>query len=161
MMRRSPMKPSTTPMKRTAFARGERIEAREVSKLRTSPARKAKMKSKGPRMTPIRRAAQGQDCTLQFPGVCNFDPATTVLCHSNYLADGKGMGLKAPDTAAAFGCSACHDLLDGRRPRPAEISLLAMEGAFYRAVRLTHEILKRKGLLPNAAATQQPYTEHS
>ncbi len=33
MMRRAPMKPGITPMKRTAFARADRIEAREVTKL--------------------------------------------------------------------------------------------------------------------------------
>lgn len=148
MMRRSPMKPGAGP-KRTTFARGERIEAREVSKLkrtspmasngmlslqshqRTTPKRKAGLKTKGPRSTPIRRAARGQDCTLRL-AVCNFDPDTTVLCHSNFLADGKGMGLKAPDTAAAFGCSACHDVLDGRRPRPADLSWPAWRLPFAR-----------------------------
>lgn len=164
MMRRSPMKPSTAPMKRAAFARGECIEAREVSKLkRTSPMpttgmlsvqshqrtaqkRKAGLKTKGPRSTPIRRAARGQDCTLRL-AVCNFDPETTVLCHSNFLADGKGLGLKAPDTAAAFGCSTCHDVLDGRRTRPAELSLAGLEAAFRAAVGATHEILRRDGLI--------------
>lgn len=164
MMRGSRLKPGTVPMKRTAFARGERIEAREVSKLkRTSPmastgmlslqshqrtakTRKAGLKAKAPRSTPIRRAARGQDCTLRL-AVCNFDPDTTVLCHSNFLADGKGMGLKAPDTAAAFGCSACHDVLDGRRPRPADLSLAGLETAFRAAVSATHEILRRNGLI--------------
>jgi len=146
-MRRTPLKPGG-PLKSAAFARANRIESREVTKLhRAAPARKAGMKSKGPHMTPIRRAARGQDCTLSLPGVCNFDPTTTVLCHSNFLADGKGMGLKAPDTAAAFGCCACHDVLDGRRPRPTGFSPLDLEGAFYAGVRRTHEILKSKGLI--------------
>lgn len=154
-MNRSPMKPGTKPLQRTAMPpRAKAMPSRPLSKLdlagaRTkAPAPKARLKSKGPRMTPIRRAAAGQDCTLRIPGVCNFDPATTVLCHSNYLIDGKGMGLKAPDTAAAFGCCACHDVLDGRRPRPAGISLLDMEGAFYVAMKATHEVLRRKGLMP-------------
>ena len=175
-MKRSPLKPGAG-LKRTAFARGERIEAREVSKLKrtspmastgmlslqshqcTAPKRKAGLKSKGPRSTPIRRAARGQECTLRL-AVCNFDPDTTVLCHSNFLADGKGMGLKAPDTAAAFGCSACHDVLDGRRPRPAGLSLLDLEGAFYVAMRQTHEILRTMGLLDAAPAAIQPTLEH-
>ncbi len=175
-MKRSPLKPGTG-LKRTAFARGERIEAREVSKLkRTSPmastgmlsvqshqrtakTRKAGLKSKGPRSTPIRRAARGQDCTLRL-AVCNFDPDTTVLCHSNFLADGKGMGLKAPDTAAAFGCSACHDVLDGRRPRPAGLSMLDLESAFYVAMRQTHEILRSMGLLDAAPVAIKPTLEH-
>ena len=177
MMRRSPMKHGAG-LKRTAFARAERIEAREVSKLkrtspmsstgmlsvqshqRTAPKCKARLKSKGPRLTPIRRAARGQDCTLRL-AVCNFDPDTTVLCHSNFLADGKGMGLKALDTAAAFGCSACHDVLDGRRLRPADLSLADLEAAFRAAISTTHEILRSMGLLDAAPAAIQRITEQS
>jgi hypothetical protein len=44
MMRRTPMKPGTASMKRTAFARGERIEAREVTKTITGAARAMKCK---------------------------------------------------------------------------------------------------------------------
>lgn len=123
----------TTPLKRTAFKK--------------SPAKRATLKSKGPRMTPIRKAARGQDCTLVLPGVCNGMPETVVLCHSNALADGKGMGLKAPDTAACFGCSTCHDVLDGRAPRPDGMTLLMVEGAFVRAVQRTHETLTKMGIL--------------
>ncbi|NHQ93328.1 DUF1364 domain-containing protein [Janthinobacterium lividum] len=126
---------------------------------RTSPKRKAGLKTKGPRSTPIRRAARSQDCTLRLD-VCNFDPETTVLCHSNFLADGKGMGMKAPDTAAAFGCSACHDVLDGRRQRPADLSLAGLEAAFRAAVGRTHEILRSMGLLDAAPVAIQPTLEH-
>jgi len=44
MMRRSPVKPGTALMKRTAFARGERTEAREVTKTITKAARENKHK---------------------------------------------------------------------------------------------------------------------
>jgi hypothetical protein len=47
------MKSGSTGLKRTAFARVERIEAREVSKLkRTAPARKAALKTKQRARTP-------------------------------------------------------------------------------------------------------------
>jgi hypothetical protein len=106
------------------------------------------MKSSRPKSTPIRRAARGQDCTLQILGVCNGDPSTVVLCHSNKLADGKGMGLKAPDTAAAFGCAACHDVLDGRRPRPDGMTLEDVDAYFGHGLKATHLILRTGGLLP-------------
>ena len=62
----------------------------------------------------LRDSARGQECTLRMFGVCNFNPEITVLAH---IACGqKGMGLKSPDNMAVFACSACHDLLDGRRP---------------------------------------------
>lgn len=109
----------------------------------TKPMRKSR-----PKMTPIRRAARNQECTLRFP-VCNFDPSTTCLCHSNELADGKGMGLKAPDTAAAFGCSACHDVLDGRAPRPEGFTYELMIAMFKEAVAQTHRVLKRSGVMKN------------
>lgn len=130
---RTPMKLGSKPLDRSPF----------------KPAAERKpMKSRGPKMTPIRKSAKGEECTLLIPGVCNRDPATTVLCHSNALADGKGMGLKAPDTAACYGCSACHDVLDGRRPLPGWMTRLVLLAAFERAVTITHEILKKKGLMP-------------
>lgn len=122
-----------SPIKRTAFKK--------------APAARKSLKTKGPKMTPIRKAARGQDCTMRIPGVCNFDPDTTVLCHSNSLSDGKGMGLKAPDTAACFGCSACHRVLDGAAPRPEWLTRDLLTAAFTSAVRKTHAILKKMGLI--------------
>lgn len=104
------------------------------------------MRTRGPKMTPIRRAARGEDCTLLIPGVCTNDTATTVLCHSNRLQDGKGMGLKAPDTAACFGCSACHDVLDGRRQLPGWMTRSQLDHVFDRAVTITHARLREKGI---------------
>lgn len=146
-MKRSQMPPRKVAMKSNGFARGERIEGREVTKIAGKAARSRSIKSKGPKMTPIRKAARDQDCTILLPGVCNHDPATSVLCHSNSLADGKGMGLKSPDTAAAIGCSACHDVLDGRRPRPAWLTIDAVEAAFRAGIALTHQFLRTKGLI--------------
>jgi hypothetical protein len=93
---------------------------------------------------PARR--RGEECTLRIPGVCNRDPATTVLCHSNRLADGKGMGLKAPDSAACFACHACHDVLDGRRPLPANLTREQLNAGFDAAVVRTHARLREKGI---------------
>lgn len=98
------------------------------------------------KLSKVRAAARDQDCTLRFP-VCNGRNETTVLCHSNLLEDGKGMGLKAPDERAAFGCSACHDVLDGRVPRPADFTYDQMISRFNAAVDETHVVLRRLGLL--------------
>lgn len=60
----------------------------------------------------LRDAARGQECTVRLPGVCNWNPETTVLAH---LPSGsKGVGMKGLDTVAVFACSACHDAIDGR-----------------------------------------------
>lgn len=67
-----------------------------------------------------------------------------MFCHSNRLEDGKGMGLKAK--IGAYGCSSCHDVLDGRAPRPADMSYDAMQERFDRAVKATQAILEAKGL---------------
>ena len=58
----------------------------------------------------IRESAKGEDCAFRFPGVCNFNPETTVLCHINTKY--KGWALKSPDIFAAYGCSDCHSALD-------------------------------------------------
>ena len=58
------------------------------------------------------KLARGEPCMLQIPGVCNHDPSTSVQCHSNFGAHGKGKGTKAHDCCSFSGCSACHFWLD-------------------------------------------------
>lgn len=64
-------------------------------------------------MTKLRDAARDEVCTLRIEGVCNYDRATTVLCHVPDFGHG-GMGMKPTDSAGVFGCSCCHDVLDRR-----------------------------------------------
>ena len=62
----------------------------------------------------LRETAKHQDCTFNIPNCCNYNKETTVLCH---LPDDSGTGKmagKSPDWIAAFGCSACHDVIDRR-----------------------------------------------
>lgn len=134
----------SAPIARTSTLKRSSILKRKKADMRSKPL----LKSTRPKMTPIRKAARGQECTLQILGVCNGDSSTVVLCHSNSLADGKGMGLKAPDTAACFGCSSCHDVLDGRRPRPDGMTYEQVDTYFRFAVQRTHAILRTKGLMP-------------
>ena len=58
----------------------------------------------------LKDSARGQACTIRLPGICNHNPETTVLCHLH----GGGMGTKKSDLFAAFGCSDCHNEVDGR-----------------------------------------------
>lgn len=61
-------------------------------------------------MSKLRKSARGQPCFVRLPGVCNFNPETTVLAHLN----GGGMGIKKSDLFGAFACSSCHDEIDRR-----------------------------------------------
>lgn len=69
----------------------------------------------GVRAVNLRKFAQGKDCQLRIPGVCNFNPETTVLAH---LRRGgvAGLGQKPPDLVGVHACSACHDCIDHRTP---------------------------------------------
>jgi len=163
MKRGAPLKRTTplrnkNPMQRTgtlrtasaSAAKGNRILTvaevdRDIAKV-TRKINRA-LKATRPKMTPIRRSAKGEACDLLLPGICNGDTSTTVLCHSNRLADGKGMGLKAPDTEACYGFSACHDVLDGRRPLPSWLTRAQLDMAFDRARAQLHKKLKEKGLM--------------
>lgn len=109
--------------------------------------RRALLKTYRPKSTPIRKSAKGEDCTLEFPIPEYHDPETVVLCHDNRLESGKGAGHKAPDTAAAYGCFHCHNVLDGRAPRPNGFTYEMMIERFERGVALTHARLRAKGLL--------------
>ena len=58
----------------------------------------------------LRDSARGQDCTLNLPGVCNWDPETVVLAHLPSVV--KGMMTKSDDWHACFACSDCHTAID-------------------------------------------------
>ena len=62
----------------------------------------------------IRDSAKGENCTLAIPGICNHNPETVVYCH--FPDESHGMGRKSDDISGGYGCSACHDAIDGRNP---------------------------------------------
>ena len=79
-----------------------------------------------------RKSARGEECLVRIPGVCNFDPETTVLAHYG-IAGYFGKGMKPDDDLGAYACSSCHDVMDGRVKRPydlskTDISLMHAEG---------------------------------
>ena len=59
----------------------------------------------------LRKLAQGKDCLLRIPEVCNRDSTTVVLCH---IKRGWYGSIKPPDVVAVWGCYACHDAIDRR-----------------------------------------------
>jgi hypothetical protein len=146
MMRRSPMKSSAKPMRRTAMSHGL-TGMLSSSSFQRSAKQKKPIKARHKPLTKIRASARDQECTLRFPGVCNYRTDTTVLCHSNLLEDGKGYGIKAPDEKGAYGCCRCHDVLDGRAKRPVGMSYEVMIDLFYNGVARTNAILRRLGLM--------------
>jgi hypothetical protein len=95
----------------------------------------------------ITRSAQGEDCTLRIPRVCNYDTATTVWAHSNRAKDGKGLGLKANDEAGAYACYSCHCVYDRQHSRPKGMSLQEVEDKFTLAMEKSRQILRDKGLI--------------
>jgi hypothetical protein len=82
--------------------------------LRATTIKASKRRPARPKMTPARANARGQDCTLQLPG-CYPGPDNdqVQLCHLRMFCGG-GTGLKPHDSEAVFGCTHCHDLIDGR-----------------------------------------------
>jgi hypothetical protein len=66
-------------------------------------------------MTNLRKLAEGNDCKLRLPGVCNGKSETVVLCH---IKRGWCGSIKPPDIVAVHGCSDCHDVVDRRRGNP-------------------------------------------
>ena len=84
----------------------------------------------------LRDSARGEECTLQIFPYCNQNPETVVLCH---LPSGSGMGQKSHDWFAVYGCSSCHDILDGRgdgvtRTERTAIMLMALHRTWERMI---------------------------
>lgn len=92
----------------------------------------------------LRKAARGRECTIRVPGVCSFDPDTSVLTHYR-LVGLCGTGIKPNDYVAAIGCNRCHDAVDGRIKTEftrEELKLMHAEGVFR-----TLEIWKKEGFI--------------
>lgn len=112
-------------MKRTELARKTPLKATTI---RASGKR---MKSSRPKMTPARKAANGQECTLKLPGCYpGPDNEQVQLCHLRMFSGG-GTGMKPHDSEAVFGCTTCHDVIDGRRHLIPE---LRDQVSFYEAI---------------------------
>lgn len=91
----------------------------------------------------LRKEAKSRECQVRLPGVCNFNPETTVLAHYR-MAGLNGVGMKPDDIFGAWACSSCHDEID-RRTRKLEtdyVRLAHSEGVFR-----TQAILRREGKL--------------
>lgn len=89
----------------------------------------------------LRQSARGQDCTLRIAGVCNYDPETVVLCHFPCEISAS----KSTDMSSGFGCSACHDVIDGRVPHEFEPG--EKDTYMRRSQNRTHNVWIRMGLL--------------
>jgi len=93
----------------------------------------------------IRNAAKGEMCTLQFPGLCNFDPETTVFAH--YPDEVHGIGQKGSDLNGGFACSACHDIIDRRNRAYEAFTEAQLEKAMRRSMKRTLEGLVELGVI--------------
>ena len=95
-------------------------------------------------MSKITKSARMRMCQFRIPKVCNWDITTTVFCHD---PNGSGLSIKYADTEGGYGCSACHDVIDGRVPPPALWSRDDVMLAFYQGARRTRELLIEEGLI--------------
>ena len=92
-------------------------------------------------MSKIRKSARDQPCQVRIPGVCNFNPETTIHAHLG----GAGIGRKHNDIFGARCCSACHDAVDGRvrvNFSSDELGMMLAEGIFR-----TQQLLIDEGLI--------------
>lgn len=93
----------------------------------------------------LRDSARGEDCTLQIHPYCNGNPETVVLCH---LPSGSGTGQKSPDWFAVYGCSSCHDVIDGRRSiNTLRVTTFEIEELKSAALHRTWNRMIEKGLI--------------
>lgn len=110
-----------TPLRRQALGRVPIMSradgAEKAVDAMTFPKRKKVLSKARPKMTPLRKSANGEGCTFNVAGVCNYDPKTVVLVHLRWLGDCGG-SLKPTDLQAAYGCSECNRWTDS--PTKAE-----------------------------------------
>lgn len=90
------------------------------------------------------KSAKGQDCQIRSP-VCNYNSETVVLCHLN----GAGIGEKMQNIHGAYGCSKCHDFVDGRNKADMNDCHTADQRLHYhlKGTIRTQELMIRNGVL--------------
>jgi hypothetical protein len=74
-------------------------------------------------------AAKGMDCMIRIPGICNFNPETTVLAH--YRLGGLcGTAMKPIDLIGSWACSDCHNAVDDGKTAftREQLDLMHLEG---------------------------------
>lgn len=111
------------------------------------PVRQKQKRIKNKKLT---NSAKGEECTLRIPGVCNFNPETTVAAHIN----GAGMATKSDDPLISYGCSDCHQWLDGDYIKmdleyftEKQIKQAIRDSEQLRAIKETFPKLIQKGLI--------------
>ena len=87
------------------------------------------------------KSARMEECMVRIPGVCSFDPETTIPAHLN----GAGMGMKHSNIHIAYCCFNCHQTLDGAVN--SEFSKDALELMHLQAVIRTQQIMINNGIL--------------
>lgn len=90
----------------------------------------------------LTQSARDEQCTL-LTEHCNGDPGKVVFCHAP--SNLGGYGLKSPDFWGAYGCSGCHDYIDGRmkdKPSKEESRVI-----WWRAIPKTINRMFQKGVL--------------
>lgn len=97
-------------------------------------------------MSKITASAEGQECQVRIPGVCNGDSSTVVWAHAIGLASGKGLGMKSPDIMGAYACQRCHDAYD-RRIKPHGVLYFRVKECFMDGHLRSLQILIEKGLV--------------
>lgn len=80
-------------------------------------------------MANLRKEAQGRECQVRLPSICNGNSETVVLAHYR-MAGLCGVGMKPNDLFGAWACSACHDEIDRRTRRTdaGEAHMAHLEG---------------------------------
>ena len=97
-------------------------------------------------MSAITKFAEGQPCTIRLPGICNHDPATSVMAHvPNGIRFGKGIGKKPSDLLVAICCFNCHNVVDSRVKTNLEKEFIELQ--WWRAHGETLILLEKAGII--------------
>ena len=105
----------------------------------------------GIKIQAIRDSARGEQCTLKT-FKCTDDTETTVFCHGPRVG-WAGMGQKTDDWWGAYGCAACHSVMD-QHEMPTD-----MHAMFWlKAISRTQRRLYEKGIMQFPEKTRKQRT---
>ena len=91
--------------------------------------KRTRLKSRRRPLTAVERMAKDMPCTLEIVGICRRgELGQSVYCHLSGFGHGS---MKRFDANGIFACSACHDVLDGRKGIADEYAYLDWRGRMF------------------------------
>ena len=120
--------------------KAQSAKERDLKRIAEKGRKKRNNRMRKDRSSKITQSAKGENCSLRLT---SCEPVETVVFA--HIGKNRGMAYKCADYFGVYACSACHDIIDGRRK--SSFSDIELQAEKLRALEETQGKLFKKGLI--------------